>query len=83
MRDGVDDTASWASKAQFEYWASLDSVAKMQIVAEHSVALQELSIAGLRERYPEADDEELELRAAALRLGEDEFERWTGRRFEW
>lgn len=83
MRRADDDTSAWARELQFKHWRSLDSIAKMRIVAEHSVALQELSIAGLASRYPNASARELELRAAALRIGKDEFERWTGMTFQW
>jgi hypothetical protein len=77
------DTDAWAERILFDHWRSLDSVAKLRIVSEHSIALQRLSIAGLAMRYPDDSEEDLELRAACLRLGRDVVERWTGRKLRW
>jgi hypothetical protein len=77
------DTDAWAERILFDHWRSLDSVAKMRILSEHSLALQRLSIAGLAVRYPGDSEEDLEYRAACLRVGRDVLERWTGRKLAW
>lgn len=80
---GVDDTAPWAERLLTERWRTMDGMAKLALLSEHSLALLRLSLAGLALRYPDATEAELLDRAAALRIGKDEFARWTGRRFEW
>ena len=45
-----------------------------------TLAVQELAMAGLREQFPDASDDELRLRLAARRLGNDVVRRvwgWT------
>lgn len=58
-------------------------VEKFEAMSAHSIALQELSMAGIRRRFPNASEEEVWLRAAALRIGTERFEEVTGHRFEW
>ncbi len=79
----TQDTEPWAEKLLFDHWRSLSPSEKWDIMSEASIAVEQLSIDGLRRRYPRESEEDLRLRAAALRIGRDEFERWTGRRFEW
>jgi len=69
--DPTDDTSEWARELQFAHWRTLDSVAKLRIVSEQSLALHRLSLVGLAARYPEDRPEELALKAHALRLGRD------------
>ena len=70
-------------RLRFEHWRSLDSVAKLRILSEQSIALHRLSFAGLTERYPDASEEELQVRAACQRYGRDVVERCTGIKLEW
>jgi len=81
--DPTDDTSAWASELQFAHWRTLDSVAKLRIVSEQSIALHRLSLAGLAARYPDDSPEELELKAHALRIGRDVLERCIGRTLTW
>jgi hypothetical protein len=77
------DTEPWAERLLFDHWRSLDSVAKLRILSEQYQSLKRLSIAGLALRYPGDSEEELELRAACLRVGREVVERWTGRKLQW
>lgn len=43
-----------------------------------TMAVQELALAGLRQRYPAATEDELRLRLAVRRLGADVVRRVTG-----
>ena len=79
----TNDTEPWAEKLLFDHWRSLSSVEKWDIMSEASIAVEQLSIDGMRGRYPDDSEDDLRLRAAALRIGRDEFERWTGRSFKW
>ena len=79
----TNDTEPWAKKLLFDHWRSLSSVEKWDIMSEASIAVEQMSIEGLRGRYPDESEEDLRLRAAALRIGREEFERWTGRKFRW
>jgi len=55
----------------FERWRTMSSAEKAELVGHASVALQELSLAGLEQRLPGASQRELELRALALRYGKE------------
>jgi len=81
--DPRDDTSDWARELQFAHWRTLDSVSKLRIVSEQSLALHRLSLVGLAARYPEDRPEELAMKAHALRLGRDVLERCIGRRLAW
>ena len=56
----------------------LSSVEKAAQISAMFRAGERLSIAGLRERYPEADERELRFRAGALRLGNEVMKRVFG-----
>lgn len=73
------DTEPWAERLLLDHWRSLDSVAKLRIVSEHYQALKRLSMTGLALRYPDDSEEDLELRAACLRVGRDVVDRWPAR----
>lgn len=55
---------------------------KVTLAEEMFRSQRELSLVGLRLRYPEADAEELRLREACLRLGPELVARATGQTFE-
>ena len=76
------DTDDWAERLLVEHWRGLSPAQKGGLVTSLSLAVHELSLAGIRLRHPEADARELFERAACLRLGPDLFERITGRRYE-
>jgi hypothetical protein len=65
------DTDYWAEKLQFDHWRRMQPWQKAELCTALTRAVHELSLAGLRVRFPEASERDLELRAAALRLGED------------
>ncbi|QDV04669.1 hypothetical protein Poly30_01610 [Planctomycetes bacterium Poly30] len=83
VNESTRNTEPWAEELLLQHWKSLTPDEKWRMMSEASIAVEELSIQGLRHRYPEDSEEDLRLRAAALRIGREEFERWTGRRFEW
>jgi hypothetical protein len=64
-------TEYWAERLQFEYWRSLAPHEMAAIVSELNATVHRLSLAGLREIHPTLSEEELELKAAALRVGRD------------
>lgn len=72
------DTSYWAERILIEHWRGLQPWEKVLRMADLSRAAHEWHIAGLRIRHPRATEEELELRAAALRLGDDVIQRLTG-----
>lgn len=81
--DPIDDTEPWARDLLVERWRAMTPTEKLEVMSAHSIALQEMSIAGLRLRYPGDSEEDLELRAAVLRVGADVVEQATGKRFQW
>lgn len=79
-RTQSEDTEPWAERLQFERWRSMSLAEKAQLVRELCIAQHELHLVGIALRHPEADREELELRAACQRLGRATVERALGRR---
>ncbi len=51
---------------------------KIARVFELSALVKAMAVAGLRQRYPEASDEEIRLRAIRQRLGDELFEKAYG-----
>jgi hypothetical protein len=72
------DTSYVAERAQFDHWAALDEAAKARAVRRLVARAALLQRRGLHQCYPLADEREIELRAAALRVGTDVVRRWTG-----
>ncbi len=83
VNSAIQDTEPWAEEILFKHWRTLSPDEKWAIMSEASIAVEQLSIDGLRRRFPLDSEENLRLRAAALRVGREVFERWTGRKFEW
>jgi beta-phosphoglucomutase-like phosphatase (HAD superfamily) len=82
--DGVlDDTEPWARRVLTARWRALGTAERVELVREHTAALERMSLLGLRARYPDADHEELRARAAATRFGRELFARLSGRTFTW
>lgn len=73
-----DDTSYVAERAQFEFWSRMDEAAKAQATRSLIRRIALLQERGLRLAFPNADDREIELRAAALRIGADRVRRLTG-----
>jgi hypothetical protein len=62
------DTTPDAERIQLEAWRLMTPAQKLRVVSELVRASEELARAGIRERHPDADEREVELRLAALRL---------------
>ena len=65
------DTSARADEVQFELLRAMTPQKRGEIFTGLTLAVQDLAIAGLRLRYPDATDDELQLRLAAGRLGDD------------
>ena len=63
------DTSLEAERAQVEMWRKMSPLEKVRTVTEISRAVQELSLAGIRLRHPEASERECLLRLAIIKLG--------------
>ena len=63
------DTSLEVECAQVELWRKMSSIEKAKTVSEISRAVQELSLAGIRLRHPEALERECLLRLAIIKLG--------------
>jgi hypothetical protein len=72
------DTSAAADRMQFERLRAMSPEERGEILTSLTLAVQELAIAGLRQRYPEATEDELWLRLAVRRLGADVVQRVTG-----
>jgi hypothetical protein len=70
-RTQSEDTSYEVEQMLFERWRSMDPAEKAVLVGAASVALQDLTMAGLEQRLPEASRRELELRALALMYGKE------------
>jgi len=72
MSDGrPSDTSSIADEVQCAILRSMTPQQKAEIFTGLTLAVQELAMAGLREQFPDATEDELRLRLAARRLGND------------
>jgi hypothetical protein len=65
------DTSAEADDIRFERYARMTPAEKVARMEDLTRTASILALAGLRERYPEADEHELLLRLAVLRLGAD------------
>jgi hypothetical protein len=65
------DTHADADRIQFEIYRSWSTAQKLEAMTNLWRSARELSLAGLRLRYPRASEEEIELREGALRLGDE------------
>jgi hypothetical protein len=82
-RTQARDTSLEAERFLIERYRSMSPVEKIAIVRELSRASQSLALAGLRRRYPDADDRELKMRLASTRLPASVMQQvfgWTGGR---
>ncbi len=67
-----------AEERQFDHWRGLAPAEKAQIVAGLTRMTHQLARAGIRMRYPEADEREIELRLMALRAGREAMLKYFG-----
>lgn len=78
-RTQSEDTGAWADRMLFEQLRSLDPRETAERVHAACRMMDRLLLAGLRREHPDASEDELELRAAALKYGVELVERLTGR----
>lgn len=70
-----EDTAPWAEELLVHHWGSMSPRGKAELLTALCASLHRLTLAGLRARHPELDDEELHFEAGCLRLGRELAER--------
>jgi hypothetical protein len=63
------DTTAEIEQRQIEAWRRLSPVQRLRLVSDTTRAVTNLSLAGIRRRYPHASERECFLRLAAIRLG--------------
>ena len=69
------DTSRQAEDLQVELWRKMSPLSKIQAVSALSRSVLLLSLAGIRQRFPEATDSECKIRLARLTLGSELAER--------
>ena len=65
----ASDTSEAIDRLVFDGLRAMSPAERLRLAAKASLAVERLSIAGLRTRFPDADEEELRRRAGVLRLG--------------
>lgn len=65
----ASDTSIEAEREQVELWRRMSPLEKVRAVTEISRAVQQLSLAGIQLRHPDASDQECMLRLAILKPG--------------
>ncbi|MGB8644724.1 MAG: hypothetical protein WCF84_05770 [Anaerolineae bacterium] len=65
------DTTPDAERVQFRIWREMPAWRKLELVCEMNATLRTLTLAGLRDRYPQATKPELMRRLADLTLGSE------------
>lgn len=67
----LTDTSPEALAKQIELYRRMTPAEKADRLRALTLAVNTLALAGLRQRHPTADERELQLRLAKLRLGEN------------
>jgi hypothetical protein len=65
------DTTAAAERIQVELWAAMSPIEKFCLVSAISRNVQELSLAGIRRRHPDATNDELRFHLAVAKLGDE------------
>jgi len=65
------DTSEEIDRLQFARYREMSVEERLNIVAQLNAMVQRLAFDAMRERYPNATDDEIWLRLAAARLGRD------------
>jgi hypothetical protein len=65
------DTHPKMEALQIQFWRQASPTRKMHTLAQLNASARTLALAGLRTRYPQADEAELRRRLADLLLGEE------------
>jgi len=73
------DTDESTDRLMIERYRRMTPADRLQCVVDLNRLVEDLAIAGIRSRHPRADDREVFLRLAALRLGRD----ITRRVYDW
>jgi hypothetical protein len=68
-RPQASDTSEAVDRLVFDGFRAMTPEQRLRLASQAAAALERLSIAGLRLRFPEAEEEELRRRAGARRLG--------------
>lgn len=63
------DTTERADEVQFELLRKMTPMQRAEIFTALTLAVQELALAGWRQRFPNATEDELRMRMAVQRLG--------------
>jgi hypothetical protein len=69
------DTSRQAEDVQVELWRGMSPMSKVQAVSALTRSVLQLSLAGIRQRFPGATDSECKIRLARLTLGPELAER--------
>ena len=69
------DTSRQAQDMQVELWRGMSPFSKLRAVSALTRSVLQLSLAGVRQRFPGATDRECEIRLARLTLGPELAER--------
>lgn len=81
-RTQSSDTSIVAERVQFDAYRALTPAEKLELILDLCNTGREWTLAGVRMRHPGASAEEVELRAAGLRLGPELARQVYGRRFD-
>lgn len=68
-RAQASDTTEAVDRLVFDGFRAMTPEQRLRLASQAAIALEQLSIAGLRIRFPQAGEEELRHRAGARRLG--------------
>ena len=74
----LDDTSADARRVQYELYESMTPSEKLRRMSELTMAVNQLALAGLASRHPDESRQELLLRLARLRLGDELVDRAYG-----
>jgi hypothetical protein len=65
------DTSEKVDRLQFARYREMSVDEKLSIVADLNAMVQRIAFEGMRRRHPDASDDEIWLRLAAVRLGRE------------
>lgn len=71
MRPQSSDTDPKVEAMMIEHYRSMSPAKKFRMMCELNAAVRTLSLSGIKQRHPNADEEELNKRFAALVLDRD------------
>jgi hypothetical protein len=72
------DTTEEVDRRQFDLWREMPDWRKLQLFGDLCDSAKAMAEAGLRERYPDADDHEIKMRLAATWLDRAEMIKFYG-----